>query len=124
MEGIYNEIKAVKSKQKWIEERKWEPFEIFVVGNKSDLKDERVVSTESGKGFADEKNLVFAETSVKTGENVEEVVFSVVRKIRADKENQRIRQEQIKEKAREEQEKLAKDEKRLKRKNFWKSIFG
>jgi len=100
-----------------------ELFEIFVVENKSDLKDERVVSTDFGKRFAEERSLVFLETSVKAGENGEEVLFGVVRKIRADIENQRIRQEQIEEKTGQEQEKLAKDKQRLKRTNFWMYIF-
>jgi hypothetical protein len=50
-------------------------------------------------------------------------VFGVVRKIRADTENQRIRQEQIEEKTGRGQEKLAKDKQRLKRTNFWMYIF-
>ena len=44
---------------------------IVLVGNKTDLKDEREVSLEEGQRFADTNNLIFFETSAKTGENVE-----------------------------------------------------
>ena len=44
---------------------------ILLVGNKSDLKFEREVSTEEGQEFADKHNLIFYETSAKTAHNVE-----------------------------------------------------
>ena len=44
---------------------------IILVGNKSDL-DERQVSYEEGKKYAESKGFNFYETSAKTGENVEE----------------------------------------------------
>ena len=47
---------------------------IFLVGNKNDLEDKRVVSTEEGKKFADD-NLMnfFIETSAKSGNNIQEL---------------------------------------------------
>ena len=45
---------------------------ILLIGNKSDLKFEREVSTEEGQAFADKHNLLFFETSAKTAENVEQ----------------------------------------------------
>ena len=44
---------------------------ILLIGNKSDLKFEREVSTEEGQEFADKHNLIFYETSAKTAHNVE-----------------------------------------------------
>ena len=43
---------------------------VFLVGNKSDLENERVISKEEGEKFKEEKKLDrFFETSAKTGEN-------------------------------------------------------
>ena len=44
---------------------------ILLIGNKTDLKFEREVTTEEGQEFADKNNLIFFETSAKTAENVE-----------------------------------------------------
>ena len=43
---------------------------VFLIGNKSDLENERVISKEQGEKFKEEKKLdKFIETSAKTGEN-------------------------------------------------------
>ena len=43
---------------------------VFLVGNKSDLEDQRVITKEEGERFKEEKKLDrFIETSAKTGEN-------------------------------------------------------
>ena len=45
---------------------------VFVlIGNKIDLENERKVSFEEGKKFADEKNIIFGEVSAKTGDGFE-----------------------------------------------------
>ena len=44
---------------------------ILLIGNKTDLKFEREVTTEEGQEFADKNNLIFFETSAKTAEGVE-----------------------------------------------------
>jgi len=44
---------------------------IMLVGNKKDLEDQRDVSYDEAKQFADENGLLFVESSAKTGENVE-----------------------------------------------------
>mmetsp|Transcript_99655 Transcript_99655/g.277522 ORF Transcript_99655/g.277522 Transcript_99655/m.277522 type:complete len:217 (-) Transcript_99655:112-762(-) len=43
---------------------------VALVGNKSDLEEQREVSTEEGKQQADEMGVTFAETSAKLGHNV------------------------------------------------------
>ena len=44
---------------------------ILLIGNKSDLKMEREVSTAEGQEFATKHNLLFFETSAKTSDNVQ-----------------------------------------------------
>ena len=47
---------------------------VFVlVGNKSDLKDEREVTFAEGKKFADEKNIIFEEVSAKNGNKIDQL---------------------------------------------------
>ena len=43
---------------------------ILLIGNKSDLKMEREVSTAEGQEFANKHNLIFFECSAKTSDNV------------------------------------------------------
>ena len=45
----------------------------FLVGNKSDIENQRQISKDTAKDFANEKNLIFFETSAKSNENVEKV---------------------------------------------------
>ena len=45
---------------------------IYLIGNKIDLKESRVVSKEDGERFAENFNLRFFEVSCKTGEGIEE----------------------------------------------------
>ena len=52
----------------------------ILIGNKTDL-DNRVISEEEGRNFASENNLLFIETSAKTGNNVEEAFESVTREV-------------------------------------------
>lgn len=54
----------------------------ILVGNKIDLPN-NVVPTEEGKALATELNMLFLETSAKTGINCDEVFYSLVRDIRA-----------------------------------------
>ena len=53
---------------------------VFLVGNKSDLEDERVVPREEGERFKEEKKLDrFMETSAKTGENARGVLLEAAK---------------------------------------------
>ena len=45
---------------------------LLLIGNKIDLVDERKVSKEKGESFAEQENIIFFESSGKSGENVEE----------------------------------------------------
>ena len=44
---------------------------LILIGNKSDLENERQVSKEQGKDFAKNNNIIFLEASAKSGSNVE-----------------------------------------------------
>ena len=60
----------------WIEDcLAQSPKTVFMVlvGNKSDLSDKRKVTTEEGQQMAKNHNLIFFETSAKTGENVDKI---------------------------------------------------
>lgn len=60
----------------WVEDvRNQSPKTVLVVlvGNKSDLEDERKVTKEEGQNFATEHRLMFLETSAKNGDNIEEL---------------------------------------------------
>ena len=62
-----NNMDSFKHAETWLNELKAQAnpnVKIFLVGNKSDLEDERVVSKEDGERFREEKNLdKFIETS-------------------------------------------------------------
>jgi small GTP-binding protein len=51
-----------------------ENISVILVGNKTDLVDERVISTEQGEQYAQHRGVTFYETSAKTGENVVDVM--------------------------------------------------
>lgn len=60
--------------KKWIEgirEHAAENVVIVIVGNKSDLKADQVVTTAEGKRLAKETGCLFEETSAITGDNIE-----------------------------------------------------
>lgn len=56
---------------------------IVVVGNKSDLKDQREVTHVEACRFAQENDLIFLETSAMSGEGVDEAFMQCARKILA-----------------------------------------
>ena len=79
-EGSFNSIEF------WINELKFkvenENMLLCLVGNKCDVNsNERKVTTTKGKNFAVEHNMIFFETSAKTGEGINESVFFLVKKI-------------------------------------------
>jgi len=53
----------------------------FLVGNKCDMNDKRVISFDEGKRLADEFGVQFAETSAKDGTNIDQVFLSITQEI-------------------------------------------
>ena len=53
---------------------------LLLVGTKSDLEDQREMSTEAGQQFASEQHMQFREVSALTGDQVEEAFHAIIRK--------------------------------------------
>lgn len=70
--------RSFSSIKKWIEECKSytnEKILLVLVGNKNDLKEQRVITKEEGKSLAEEYGMEFYESSALTGENINEIFF-------------------------------------------------
>jgi Ras-related protein Rab-5C len=70
----------------WIQELKYkvenENMILCLVGNKCDVsQDERKVSANKGKIFAQENNMIFYETSAKTGEGIKDLFVTIANKV-------------------------------------------
>ena len=77
-----------------IEENASEDVEKLIIGNKADLDEKRVISTERGKTLALQHNIPFFETSAQNGQNVEEAFISIARTIK-NKLEQKIDEENL-----------------------------
>ena len=69
---VTNRISFENVNKNWFSEiKKVSPnISLILVGNKIDLENDRVVSTEEGESLAQELKLSYIETSAKTGENI------------------------------------------------------
>ena len=68
----------------WLEDCKkysTQDITIMLIGNKADLENSRVVTTEEGKAFAEKNGIFFYETSSKTAQNVDEAFINVAKEI-------------------------------------------
>ena len=54
---------------------------LFLIGNKSDLNDNREVSYEEGEAYAKSHKMMFLETSAKTGHNINQIFEKSVKQI-------------------------------------------
>eukprot|EP00948_MAST-09A_sp_MAST-9A-sp1_P002847 g2847.t1 len=73
-----------KSLESWIEDAKAltkKHVSMVVVGNKTDLRDQRAVSFLEGSAFAQENEAMFIETSALVGTNIEEVFLNCTRNV-------------------------------------------
>ena len=70
----------------WINELKYkvenDNMLLCLVGNKCDVSsNERKITTAKGKNFANENNMIFYETSAKTGEGVKDLFVTIANKV-------------------------------------------
>ncbi|XP_011175858.1 ras-related protein Rab-3 isoform X1 [Solenopsis invicta] len=80
MYDITNE-ESFNSVQDWITQIKnysWDNAQVILVGNKCDMEEERVISTERGKQLAEQLGVRFFETSAKENINVKAVFETLV----------------------------------------------
>lgn len=61
-----------------IQQYSWDHAQVILVGNKCDMEDERVVSTDRGRQLADQLKLHFFESSAKDNINVKLVFETLV----------------------------------------------
>ena len=76
--------KSFDSVQSWIDDcTKQTPKSVLLllIGNKNDLNDKREVQYEEGLEFARKKNMIFLETSAKTGDNISNIFEKSVKQI-------------------------------------------
>jgi len=78
-EGSFQEIKKIKKRIDRI--KNFGQVSAILVGNKCDLHN-RVITYEQGQTLASELNMIFLETSAKTGSNCENTFTNLVRDIR------------------------------------------
>lgn len=79
MYDITNE-ESFNSVQDWLTQIKtysWDNAQIILVGNKSDMEDERVISFERGKQLAEHLKVQFFETSAKENTNVKVFLVNI-----------------------------------------------
>ncbi|KAF9817744.1 hypothetical protein IEO21_03203 [Rhodonia placenta] len=75
---------SLEKARSWIRElqRQADPsIVIALCGNKADLSARRQVSEEEAKKYAEEEGLMWAETSAKTGEGVQEIFTAIAKKL-------------------------------------------
>ena len=76
------QVKRIKSEQDYTP--------IVLLGNKSDLENDREVSTQEAREFAKQHQIEFFETSAKTRSNIEESFFCLIRLISQFRHNEKI----------------------------------
>lgn len=80
MYDVTNE-ESFNSVQDWVTQIKtysWDNAQVILVGNKSDMENERVITYDRGKQLADQLGLEFFETSAKENINVQDVFERLV----------------------------------------------
>ncbi|KTG31779.1 hypothetical protein cypCar_00017361 [Cyprinus carpio] len=78
--GSYDEIQKFHTQILRVKDR--DDFPMVLVGNKSDLDQQRVISRDEAMSFARENRIHYMESSAKNRHNVDEVFMEVVRAIR------------------------------------------
>lgn len=85
---------SFETAKRWVEELSFEKpreFTKVLVGNKVDLESVRKVDFQQGKDYADAHNLVFFESSAKTGTNVAEIFNTIAERVPKEEPRRRRR---------------------------------
>jgi len=75
---------SFKSVNKWVEdvrEERGNDVVVMLVGNKADLQEDRQITTTQGEQKAAELNVIFMETSAKSGKNIKQLFRVVATKL-------------------------------------------
>ena len=74
---------SFKNLKNWVKMIKEEcnNVQLLMIGNKNDLEDERIISTEEATEYAKSQKMGYIETSSKTGENVNKAIEIMCKKI-------------------------------------------
>jgi len=77
------DMKSFTNITKWIDDiqKVSKEINIFLIGNKIDKKDERVVLYETAKEYADKLKIDYYEVSCKKGINVKETMDEIIKKV-------------------------------------------
>jgi Ras-related protein Rab-5C len=85
---VTNAKSSLDKAKAWVKELQRQAPEAIIIalaGNKLDLASQRAIETEEAEAYAKESNLLFFETSAKTGENVKELFTAIANRLPLDK---------------------------------------
>ena len=76
-----NSFSSLKSWVKTIKDECGKQMQMVIVGNKSDLEENRVIDKTIASEFAKEEKIDYIETSCKTGENIQKSISLLCEKV-------------------------------------------
>ena len=77
LDGLKDTFARAKSWVKELQRQASPNIVIALVGNKLDLEQKRTVSTDDAQAYAEDNNLLYMETSAKSGINVNEIFVAI-----------------------------------------------
>ncbi|KAG5860497.1 Rab5-like GTPase [Encephalitozoon hellem] len=85
---------SFETAKRWVEELGFEKPKEFIkvlIGNKSDLESDRRVEYQQGKEYADSHNLLFFESSAKTGKSIAEIFNAIAERVPKEEAKKKVR---------------------------------